>query len=156
MVALLLTLVLGFVGFDAVGYAVHWVMHRRWAGPLWRVHQAHHREYVPRRMVSDAYHGGASSRTTVAVWAVVVCALGIVMWLCLPLRLAAPLFAEAVAFAFVSDWIHDATHVREHRLDRYRWFRHLRAAHAVHHANQRLNLGIISFVMDRVVGTYRD
>ena len=153
MLGVLLTLVLGFFACDVVGYGVHWLMHRRWTGPLWRAHQTHHRLYTPRDFASDTYrHAGRDS--TASRFTVVVLGLIGILFLAMPWHLALVLSVEVTAYALVNDYLHDATHVDGHWLGRYVWYWRLRRAHLVHHANQKRNLGVATFMTDRVLGTY--
>lgn len=154
MLGLLLMLVLGFVACDVIGYAIHWSMHRRWSGPLWRAHQTHHRLYTPRDFAGATYRE-AGRDSTAARFTAVISILVVVLFLVFRWQVAAPLAAEIVAYALVSDLVHDATHVDGHWLGRYAWYWRLRRAHQVHHSNQRKNLGILTFLTDGVLGTYR-
>jgi sterol desaturase/sphingolipid hydroxylase (fatty acid hydroxylase superfamily) len=149
----LATLALGLLAFDLIGYSVHWLMHRRWSGSLYRAHQAHHRLYTPKHPTSPAYHHPGKDSTAIRFTILVVAAI-VAAFLLLPLKIALILGAEWGSFGIATNIIHDATHLHHSWLDSFGWFRRLRTLHFMHHANQKKNYGIILFWSDRVLGSY--
>ena len=150
-----LVLLLGLFAFEAIGYGIHRAMHSRWSGPLWRAHMTHHiKLYPPKDVLSDTYRD-AGHDSAVARYVLVGVVLGaLLLWL-LPWVMAVGLMAEMAAIGWLNDYIHDATHIRGVWLERFGWFRRLRELHQVHHRNMRRNLGIVTFLMDHVLGTFR-
>jgi sterol desaturase/sphingolipid hydroxylase (fatty acid hydroxylase superfamily) len=53
------------------------------------------------------------------------------------------------------DQAHTAFHLKGTPWNRFAWFQRLRALHFYHHRNMRKNMGTMSFVWDRVPGTFR-
>jgi sterol desaturase/sphingolipid hydroxylase (fatty acid hydroxylase superfamily) len=154
--SIVLVLVLGFFFFEGAGYLIHRLMHARWSGPLWRSHMAHHLKlYPPKFTLSDKYlHPGADS----AVWRYVAiisffAVLGVIF---LPLWMALTLIVEVAVVGFLNDQVHDGVHIRNSWLGRTSWGRRLRALHDVHHHNMKKNLGIVTFGLDHVLGTFED
>src|ERR1700761_43708 len=113
-------LVLGFFAFEGVIFLSHYLMHCRWTGPYWEAHQLHHRRYNPKHPATEEFQpiGWKSFRFRAIIFLVVV---GLLFWL-VPFYYACVLFAEIVILATATDYIHDATHTTEHKLDRFEWY----------------------------------
>lgn len=145
-----------------IGWAVHWVMHRPWSGPLFRAHMHHHlKAYPPWDMESGKYRpAGFNDAATVFVPATVVGSAlgwGVLALLGQPEWIRWAFLAEAVLVLWLNDAVHEAAHLKAHwmhgLLGRHYW--HLRKLHRIHHRNMRRNLGILWFGWDRAFGTFR-
>lgn len=149
---ILVALALGFILFEAVIFAAHYLMHQRWTGPLWESHQLHHRFYNPKHQTSTTFNpvGWKSFRFRAIIFVIVT---GALFWL-LPFAMAATMFVEIIALAILTDYIHDATHTSDHKLRRYAWFRYLQDLHWIHHANVKKNFGVLTFFYDKLTGHY--
>lgn len=152
---ILLALLVGFFVFEAAGYGVHRFLHHPWSGPLNQAHLNHHlTQYPPERFLSTKYRsaGGDSTLIPFAVGGVVLA--GLLFWL-LPWTYALALVVELAVVGWANNYVHDATHVREHRLSRYNWFKRWRNLHRVHHAEMTRNFGIVTFFTDKALKTYQ-
>lgn len=151
----LLVLVLGFFGIEGVGYGFHRLLHTRFGGPLHRAHLTHHvKLYPPRDYLSNTYRSAGADNTTyrfVAVAALVATALALL----LPLWASLPILAEMALVGAANSYVHDSVHVRGHWMERFRLYRRWRALHYQHHFDMSRNFGILTFLADRVAGTYQ-
>jgi hypothetical protein len=142
-----------------IGWIAHWVLHQRWAGRFYRAHLTHHRNYPPRNMVSGTYRRAGKDDSffvfapvvfvTLLAYCAGLWALGLPWWTC-PLTMATAIFV-----GWLHEHVHEAFHLHETRLERFAWFRELRAIHFEHHVNARYNLGIIWFGWDRLLRTFK-
>jgi len=56
---------------------------------------------------------------------------------------------------FVWNWyIHDSYHIKNHWLNKYKWFRKDKQIHFQHHYNSNKNYGIASHFTDKIFGTF--
>ena len=151
MLAILCVLVIGFFLYEGVVFGAHRLMHERWTGPLWRSHQLHHKLYNPKSPASSIYKevGWRSFKYRALIFLAVVGAF----FCLLPFWMAFALLVEVSVLSAVSTYIHDATHIADHDLERFGWFRYLKGMHWTHHANTKKNLGIITFLFDRLAGS---
>jgi sterol desaturase/sphingolipid hydroxylase (fatty acid hydroxylase superfamily) len=151
---ILVAVLLGFFIFEAFGYVIHRLLHTKWMGPLHRAHMTHHLvKYPPTDYLSETYRSAGADNTTLRfIVAGVALAAGLIyllpLWLCLPLLM------ELALVGYVNHYIHDNSHIRGHWMERYGFFRRWREIHYQHHLRMETNYGIITFGMDRLVGTY--
>lgn len=151
--ALLGILVLGFFLFEAAIYGSHRLMHCRWSGPFWHSHNKHHQLYNPKHPAGVTYRQN-DWRSFMARSALYLFFVGLI-FVIFPLGFAIVLAVEVSVLAFVTDFIHDSTHLEYHWLERFGWYRRLKHEHWIHHANVKKNLGILSFFFDRLTGSYK-
>lgn len=150
---------LTFLVGSLVGYAIHWLLHQRWSGVLYRSHMNHHlKQYPPKRLLSDVYRSsGADSGWLVFtpfVAGYVFLTVWVLSWFGVPWWVHAILITETAVVGYLHGYVHDGLHVRGHLLEKVPGFEKLRALHAAHHRNMRKNLGIFWFGWDRVLGTF--
>lgn len=150
---LLAVLVVGFLFFEAVIYGSHRLMHCRWTGSLWRSHHLHHQLYNPRHPASDEFRpaGWRSFRFQALIFVLVAAAVFLVV----PLWIALPLLIEFSVLAWVTNTMHNATHTVDHPMERFGWYRRMKKEHWIHHANVKTNLGVLTFLYDRLARSYR-
>lgn len=148
-----IALVLGLFVFEALGYGIHWIFHQQWSGPLFRAHLVHHRLYPPRSYLSNEYRSAGAQATTWRFLAASLCLATAALWI-LPWSYGLAFCGELGAIGVLNDWVHSCIHVRDSWLGQTRWGTRMRLLHLVHHMDARRNLGIISFGMDRLLGTY--
>lgn len=151
----MVALVAGFFIFETIGYLLHWVMHQRWSGLMWRSHMKHHRMYPPREAVAEGEYRTIGADSAVFVYITVGAVLAALFVATLSLRMALPLAAEMLLVGWLNDAVHDATHVRGHWLQRFAWFERIRETHVIHHRNMKYNHGLLTFVADRAMKTYQ-
>lgn len=150
-------LALGFYLAQGLGYFVHRLLHWPRAGALHRAHMGHHERLYPARdFLSETYRRPAHGENTVLLFAPFFVTLAVAVILALPSQTAALLLVELAALAWLNDCLHDALHVRGFWLERFAFFRRLRALHLQHHLEMRSNLGICCWVFDRILGSFRD
>lgn len=145
-----------FFAIEAAGYCIHRLLHKPWFGALNRAHMTHHlRLYPPQDFLSDGSYRSAGADNTVYRFLVPALVLaGILLWL-LPLWAWLVVAFELAALGWANSYVHDATHIRGHWLERFWIYRRWRALHLVHHVDMTKNYGIVTFFADRAVGTYR-
>ena len=149
---ILAALILGFVLFEGVIFAAHYLMHQRWTGPLWESHQLHHKLYNPKHQTTQTFNpvGWKSFRFR----AMIFCFVTALLFAVLPFTMAITMCFEIIVLAIATDYIHDATHTSDHKLRRYGWFRYLQDLHWIHHANVKKNFGVLTFFYDKLIGSY--
>ncbi len=153
----LVIVVCAYLAVQAGGHAVHWLAHSPRGGALYAAHLIHHEVlYPPGDFLSATYRGPQSWRqsSTVAFlpYLLFLCALAFVL---LPNGHALLASAVMLVVGRLDSDLHDALHVRGAWLERFRWFRHLRALHLEHHLDTGTNLGIHCFLWDRLRRTFR-
>ena len=161
MFAVFLTILATFVFTTLFGYVVHRSLHQSWTGSLNRSHMIHHQKlYPPSDFYSEKYRdpGGDNTSRIFALAAIPVVALPIVLWLCgiLSLGLAILVVAEMLLIGWLHDYLHDAFHITNHPLTKFKWFNRLIDLHYLHHIHMSSNIGIFSFWWDRLLGTFWD
>lgn len=149
----LLALVAGPFVFEHLGYWVHRLLHSPTSGPLHRAHMHHHDLYPPEEFLSPSYRRVAGTNQLRLFAPFVVAAALLVVWL-LPLWLALGLLLELAVVAWVNTTVHDALHVDGHFLEHVPLFCEWRELHLLHHEHPRMNYGIVTFLTDRLLGTF--
>lgn len=143
-----------------VGYLTHWVMHQPWAGRVNRAHMTHHvRLYPPKALLSDVYKSAGKDdgllifvpaiTAAMGLWAGAVWLLGAAWWNLVVIAVV------GVSVGWLHNYVHEGFHIRGFWMERFGWFRRVRALHWLHHWNMRKNLGICWFGWDRVFRTFR-
>lgn len=140
---------------DTVGPLWHYAKHRGWLGDTVRTrHWAHHQlDYPPHRVApadADEYHIAGEWDTYLLAFLVVA-----VLFSVLPLRIALPIALGASCYGVLTDHFHRAFHLQRNPLRRFHWYRIRAKRHRIHHQVMG-NFGIISFGIDRILGTLRD
>ena len=143
-----------------VGWLGHWVLHQRWAGPLYRGHMNHHtKQYPPGDLKSESYRSAGREDSTFIFTPILTLAFALFVYGLVKLNVEAGLLvfvlAEALVIGFLHDWVHTQFHLTKTVLDRWGWFRKLRELHFTHHRRMAHNFGIFWFGWDRVFRTYR-
>ena len=152
----LFVLVVGFFVFEFLGYCVHRFIHTKLASSMYKSHMAHHLDiYPPERFLTFDYVG-AGKNNTVFVFLPFGLVLGALIFWLFSTELAILLIIEMAVVSFFNSYIHDATHVKYHWLEKFDWFLRLRDIHRVHHVDMKLNYGIFTFILDRLFKTYKD
>lgn len=149
---LLAVLVLGFLLFEAVIFASHWLMHQRWTGVFWRSHHLHHQLYNPRHPATSEFipAGWRSLRFQALIF--VICSTA-TLWL-FPWLYGIALVLEFSVLSYITNTVHNATHTVGHWLEIFGWYRQLKREHWIHHANVKKNLGVLTFIYDRLAKSY--
>jgi hypothetical protein len=148
-------LLLAYLAVQGAGYLVHRLAHWPGGGSLYRAHQVHHAAYPPSDFVSDVYRAPGRKESSVLgflPYHVALCALG---FLILRPAVAFVVAIAATLIGWANSYVHDGLHVRGFWLERFGWFHRLRALHLQHHRDVATNLGIFSWLWDRLAGSFR-
>jgi sterol desaturase/sphingolipid hydroxylase (fatty acid hydroxylase superfamily) len=150
-------LVVGYFVIQSTGYAVHKALHQPFLGPIHRTHDVHHKVmYTPKDYLDVSYREVPGEAQPFKYYAGAAIPLIAAVFLFLPVTTAIALTAELLLVAWANDWLHQKVHIKGYWLERYSWFRHLRALHWHHHVDDTKNLGIFSWFTDRILGTYEE
>lgn len=158
---MIVVLLCSLIAASFMGHTVHWVIHQPWSGPAYRGHREHHTlKYPPNDLLSKSYRKAKWYHTGTFLFLpgmiVFILAGSIFMSF---LGCGWPeltLFVVVLSlFGIANDYIHDATHVIDHPLETFAWFRNLREAHFIHHRDMKSNYGIVFYGWDRLLGSYR-
>jgi len=141
------------------GYVVHRSLHQSWTGKLNHAHMTHHMKlYPPSDFYSEKYRDPGSDSTVkiFAIAAIPVVALPIILGILgiLPLGLAILSVVEMLSIGWLHDYLHDAYHITNHPLTKFKLFKHWIDLHYLHHIKMQTNFGIFSFFWDRVFRTF--
>jgi sterol desaturase/sphingolipid hydroxylase (fatty acid hydroxylase superfamily) len=160
LAAFLLVLVLSLVFASFFGHAVHWAIHQRWTGPIYRAHMDHHlKQYPPSDLLSEKYryaawHNSGTLLFTPPMVVIMVSMLGFLWLLGATAWIMVTFALTMLTFALINDYVHDSTHIIDHPLTRFKWYMKLRTTHFQHHFNMKRNFGIVLFTWDRLFGTF--
>ena len=142
------------------GHAVHWMLHQKWSGRLFKSHMIHHYKLYPiKDFESIEYRSAGKDSTTktfvvfsipVAVLPFVVSYFGFI-----PITIAILSFAIGIIIGLFNDWAHDSYHVIGHPLRKLPMWKYWRDMHYQHHADTTKNYGIWYFFWDRLFKTYK-
>ena len=149
----LAVLILGVPVVSLAGYVIHFCLHHPWLGPFHRSHMAHHTVYPENDFLSDKYREVGKDSTVWPFLAVGLILAGIGAWLT-PWWLWVPLAIDAALVGYLSDKVHEYTHVPSW-LEKLKVFHYLRAKHVIHHVDPKTNYGILGFTFDKIFGTFR-
>lgn len=165
IINLVLVIVLTFVIGSFSGYVTHWLMHSRLTRyklfrPLLLIHNTHHTLYNPKNFESDKYLHSEEIDSAIIFTPVVILtlvALGALFWVALGEVWVYPvMLVEGVIVGYLNLKLHEAFHIKNHYLEKYRWYLNLKHLHYIHHKYPRTNHGIIWLGLDKMFGTYRD
>ncbi len=158
MFLIVLLVSLTFASF--FGHAIHWLIHQRWTGPVYRAHMDHHlKQYPPSDLLSKTYrhakwYNSGPLLFTPPLVMIMLAAMAVLWFFGMPLWALTTFAVTMICFGFVNDYVHDNSHIEGHWLERFAWFRNLRATHFQHHHNMKRNFGIVLFVWDKLFKTY--
>ena len=117
-------------------------------------HTIHHEKlYPPDDYLSEEYRNVSLWNRPYWYYAPPAILTSVLCFMLLPWYVAAVLTVELVLVAWLNDYMHCAIHIKGHRLERYDWFLKMRDLHFGHHLDEKVNIGIFSSLMDRMLGT---
>lgn len=159
MLSIICAIVVTYIGTTLFGYVVHRSLHQSWTGKLNRSHMTHHLKlYPPSDFYSEKYREAGTDSTVkiFAAAAVPVVALPIVLWAfgVLSLGVMTLVIVEMLVIGWLHDHLHDAFHITNHPLTKFKLFNHWIDLHYLHHIKMQRNFGIFSFGWDRIFKTY--
>lgn len=156
---ILITILSVFVVGSLSGHIVHWLLHTNLFKRFAKSHDSHHDLYPPDDFVSDKYRSAGKDTSTFIFTPIVtisVLLLSSVLWLLFSVWWIFPtILVEGIAVGILNDRMHDAFHLKNHWMNKYRWFKRLKYLHRLHHKYPEKNMGIIWFLPDRIFGTFR-
>jgi sterol desaturase/sphingolipid hydroxylase (fatty acid hydroxylase superfamily) len=141
-----------------LAHCFHWLFHQECSGIFYRVHTKHHTLYTPEDFVSDTYRSPGGDSTIFLFGAlfspfifsvIAITAFGIV-----PLWVGIGMMIEMALIALLNDRIHDSFHLTKSVWHRWPGYQKLFRLHFLHHQNEQKNFGIITFIGDRIFGTF--
>jgi sterol desaturase/sphingolipid hydroxylase (fatty acid hydroxylase superfamily) len=128
--------------------------HHPMGGKVFRNHiNFHHTYYSKDHLVSRTYLDEEGNNTPfffVPVFLVGGCAFFL-----LPLSLFVVMVIATAASFYAHVFFDKEYHVEGSWLLRFAWFRRQQELHFVHHRHANSNFGVIHFIWDRILGTYR-
>lgn len=150
----ILVILYAFVKAELIGYWFHRLMHSTVFPAIHRRHMEHHEIQYPRKNLSSENYRHTEGLSTFWLFFPLVILMGILHLFLLPLYLFIPYFTVVSVAGLIQDYLHEGSHLRGFWLNKYKWYRRMRARHHVHHVYQGTNFGIYLFGLDRVFGTY--
>lgn len=142
----------GGVTFFFMHYVAHRIAHSRFFRMLYVAHDGHHRLYSGENIETERYVHYKNSN--VIDYLIGVPSL-ILLFLVLPLRALLIVGIVTMVLGIVVPWIHVSFHVKGHWLNNYRFFRHAKVLHFMHHANVKVNYCFLWHFFDRLFLTFR-
>ncbi|SRR5258708_11303261 len=157
IVAAIFTLIL----FTFLGYSFHWMFHQRWSGRFYTAHYNHHHiQYPINNFSSDSYRYSGKDST---VWLFGLCFAPIIAGMIaitvlhvVSLFLGLSILVEMAFIGWLNNSLHDNFHLTKSFWQRFWFFDKLVSRHKQHHINTNTNLGIFSFVWDKILGTFKE
>ena len=128
--------------------------HRAFGRCFYEIHVgSHHTIYSGSHQVADRY--SAEERSITFTFVVPYAVVQASALLALPVDMFAVELVSCSVVALAHAYIHVHYHLTQTWLDRFAWFRRLRAYHSIHHENTNANFAVIEPFWDRVFGTYQ-
>ncbi len=126
------------------------------AGKLYRTHTfSHHAIYTADNLVSEKYKYDDEESITHYYFAPVA-VFEVFAYLVLPLGIFVAHLVSIFASYRAHLYVHEQFHLSKTWLSRFAWFKRMRKLHLLHHRDMTANFGLLSFVWDRLMGTYRE
>jgi sterol desaturase/sphingolipid hydroxylase (fatty acid hydroxylase superfamily) len=158
MLALAVSLVVGYFVIQTTGYIVHKALHHPALGLIHETHDVHHKKMYPPEdyLNTGKYREVPNEAQPYKYYAAAAVPLVIGVFAFLPLSIAIALVTELAVVAWLNDWLHQKLHIKGYWLERYSWFHRLRELHWWHHVDDSKNFGIFSWFADRLFGTFEE
>lgn len=157
LLLVLFVIVFTFVYGSMAGYLVHWLLHTKLFERLAKAHNTHHELYTVDDFDSETYRDAEKNDSAfvfVPIITTAIVLLCIPLWWIFQIWWIYPLIiGEGVLVGWLNDYLHECFHIRDHRYNKYAWFRKLKKLHVVHHALPKKNHGIIWFLPDKLFRT---
>ena len=149
-----------FVLVVVFGYFAHRSLHQPWTGKFNQAHMTHHNLLYPNGdFFAETYRDPGKDNTVVifGLFSIPVLLLPIILQLSgtISLSLMSFVLIEMLGLGFLHNYLHDAFHITNHWLTRFSLYRKWVALHIRHHRDQQKNFGIFTFMMDRLMGTFK-
>jgi sterol desaturase/sphingolipid hydroxylase (fatty acid hydroxylase superfamily) len=128
--------------------------HDRRGGHVFRTHIRQHHAIYSDVFTSSEYLEEDESLTPLYLLPIVV-VTALAFWI-LPLLLASTVLAVFMFSLWLHAYVHVQFHLEHSALSRFEWFRRRQQLHRIHHEIPNTNFGVLDFVCDRLLGTYRE
>jgi hypothetical protein len=154
----LFVLVVTFMVGSSFGWIVHWLLHTKLFKGLAKAHNVHHEKYTPDDFESEAYRDSGKDDSSFVFVPIITVSILLfflpfaIMWSAWWIYFF--VVVEGIIVGVANDRIHDAFHIRDHKLNKYRWFRKLKHLHWLHHVYPKKNQAIIWFGPDKLFRTF--
>jgi sterol desaturase/sphingolipid hydroxylase (fatty acid hydroxylase superfamily) len=153
--------ILTFLLTTLLGYLIHWALHQQWSGSFYKAHINHHfKQYPKHNLMSDVYRDAGKDNTT---YLFILCFSPLIIGLCvsifiglIPLLYGIMMFSEMVIIGLLNNYMHDGFHLNNTIWNHLPGYQRLRELHFIHHFSVQKNLGIFTFMWDKLLGTFRD
>ena len=144
-----------------MGYSVHKMLHRRWAGFMNRAHMTHHLiKYPPYHLTSDEYRGAGKDNTLFLFAPIILAVLLIIVVMCglgwISLFHSIFISLEILTISIIHEYIHTSFHLHKTIWKYVPGYSKMRELHFKHHYNMKKNFGIVDFSWDRLFKTIKD
>ena len=136
-----------------IGHALHWAMHKKWSGKLYKIHRAHHKLYTYNNYYSIRYRSAGKDNSALYFVPLIALIVGSLILLA-PSEFRLWLLLESIAIGSINEILHINFHLDDSWLKKFKWFRKLNDLHKQHHRKVNTNYGIFWFGWDRVFGSY--
>jgi len=159
-----IAVVLGVIFTEALGYAVHRLLHSKKIAWLTELHSIHHQHIYPSgKLRSESYISppqgkilGIGAEWALPISVITVPVVAAVFALGAPIGAIATFVVIALAWTVLMvSYMHDAFHIKRIWLIRSTWFKRTRRLHDIHHLDTNNNFGICFFGLDKLFGTFR-
>ena len=157
---MLFTIAITYVLTNLFGYIVHWSLHQKWSGPIYKSHMTHHLKLYPADdYLSDVYRNPGKDNTVkiFAIAAIIPVALLLLSSFLgfISISTLIVVIITLLIIAFLHNHFHDSFHIKNHWLNKLKIFRKWNELHYLHHVDMNVNYGIFTFFLDRICGTFR-
>lgn len=164
LLTLIVTIISTFCVGSFAGYILHLMMHTRFAKmpslrKVSKSHNVHHTLYTITDFESEEYRSAGrddSAIVFVPVITMIIGLMGLAFWFVFQAWWIYPIILiEGAGIGWLNAKIHECFHIKDHWLNKYRFFRRLKELHWLHHKHPKMNHGILWFFPDRLFGTFQ-
>jgi len=148
-------IVFTYLFMTAFEHSLHKVSHYPRAGPLYRWHRLHHRDYHSTRLETDVYQdSGGSVLQNYYLYCIV--SMWFVVYLVSTQRVFVIVFTETSLYTFGINYFHECFHTKQTVWNRFAWYRRMKAYHLMHHQKQSFNYNFMDPTNDVIHRRYRN
>ncbi len=169
---ILLSILIGFISTEVIGYAVHRLIHSGKVSWLENNHMEHHLALYPpgESQRSEVYREPRKYKTVfgiglewfIPITAVAIPSIALLLFLGVPVLYVGAGVLTSLAWAgFAMSYMHNGMHIDKFWAARKNWYRKRRRLHDIHHhsldsvGKMDSNFGILFHGFDRIFGTYK-
>ena len=148
----LLVIVNTFFFMNLIEYILHKLSHNPKIKILYNIHRKHHSiEFPPSRLTCNKYPLDDHLKNpfiyiTIVIW--------IILYNIISYYTFSIIFIESLIYTFTINFLHQAYHLNDSWLDKYKWFKYRKRIHHIHHLRTKKNLNLVVFTGDMIFNTY--